>query len=65
MLFLKRDFDLKNNLYSKGTYIIEGTMHLRPFLISNGHYNRKETMVLKTLLIPKGQKKEMKRKITR
>jgi len=32
-------------------------MLLRPFLISKGHYIEKGTMVLRTLLIPKEQKK--------
>ena len=34
---LKRDYDLTSTLYSEGTYIIERTMFLRPFLISKGH----------------------------
>jgi hypothetical protein len=34
----KRDYDLKSTPYSEGTYIIEGTMLLRPFLIPKGHY---------------------------
>jgi len=32
-------------------------MNLRPFLNFEGTLNRKETMVLRTLLIPRGQKK--------
>jgi len=36
-------------------------MLLRPFLIPKGHYT--ETKVLRTLLFPKGQKKDMKRRI--
>jgi len=32
-------------------------MNLRPFLNSEGTLNRKGPMVLRTLLIPKGQKK--------
>ena len=35
-------------------------MNLRPFLISKGHKTEKGTMVLRTLLIPKGQKKKKK-----
>jgi len=33
----KRDYGLKNTLNSEGTYITEGTMFLRPFLIPKGH----------------------------
>jgi len=36
------NYDLKNILYSEGTYIIEGPMFLRLFLISKGHYTKKE-----------------------
>jgi hypothetical protein len=32
-----KDYDLKSTLYSEGTYITEGTMFLRPFLIPKGH----------------------------
>lgn len=37
-LFLKRDYNLKNSIYSKGTYIIEWAMLLRPFSISKGQF---------------------------
>ncbi|KAK2382259.1 hypothetical protein QL285_069807 [Trifolium repens] len=34
----KRHYGLKVTLSSEGTYIIKGTMFLRPFLISKGHF---------------------------
>jgi len=34
----KKYYNLKSTLYSEGTYIIEGTMFLRPLLITKGHY---------------------------
>ena len=34
----KRDYDHKCTLYSEGTYIMEWTMFLRPFLILKEQY---------------------------
>jgi len=39
------NYDLKNILSSKGTYIIEWTILLKSFLIPKGHYTKKDNLI--------------------